>query len=54
MGTTSSGIRKKQIKMTMRHHRQLTMVIKIKETKTILNAEENGSNRNFQTRPEGV
>lgn len=42
MGTTSSGIRKKQIKMTTRHHRQLTMVIKIKETKTILNAEENG------------
>lgn len=41
-GTTSSGIRKKQIKMTMRHHKKPTMIIKIKKTKTILNAEENG------------
>ena len=41
-GTTLSGIRKKQIKMTMRHHKKPTMIINIKKTKTILNAEENG------------
>lgn len=36
-GTTSSGIRKKQIKMTMRHHKKPTMIIKNKKR---LNAEE--------------
>ena len=41
-GTTSSGVRKKQIKMTMRHHKKPTMMTKIRKTKTVLNAEGNG------------
>ena len=41
-GTTSSGVRKKQIKMTMRHHKKPTMITKIRKTTTVLNAEGNG------------